>query len=235
MKLNERQKQIVELVNQKQRVSVKALAEALYFTEMTIRRDLVKLENEGYLHRYRGGAIAMCCTEQYPIDQRMYMNEQEKRELARRAAAYLHDDQTILLCGNSSCAYLLPFLKEHKNLHILTDSLQFLTTLSDMQIRCTICGGECFAADKILIGHASENFFRQFNYDIAFIGCDGIDDDGTISVLREHSAQLCKIALANAEKCIILADHSKLHTRSRFNICNVTEDENVILFLKSDI
>lgn len=235
MKLNERQKQIVELVNQKQRVSVKALAETLFYTEMTIRRDLIKLENEGYLHRYHGGAIAMCCTEQYPIDQRMFMNESEKRELARRASAYLRDDQTILLCGNSSCAYLLPFLKEYKNLHILTDSLQFLTTLSEMRIRCTICGGEYFAADKILIGHASENFFHQFNYDIAFIGCDGIDDDGTISVLREHSAQLCKIALANAEKCIILADHSKLHTRSHFNICNVMEDENVILLLKSNI
>ena len=229
MKLNERQKQIVELVNQKQRISVKTLSRTLFFCEMTIRRDLLKLESNGYLRRYHGGAIAMSCTEQYPIDQRMFINEQEKRALARCAAGYLHDDQTILLCGNSSCAYLLPFLKEYKNLHILTDSLQFLTTLSEMRIRCTICGGEYYAADKILIGHASENFFRQFNYDIAFIGCDGIEDDGTISVLREHSAQLCRIALLHAQKCVILADHSKLHTRSRFNICSRFDNKVVLL------
>ena len=162
----------------------------------------------------------------------IYMNEQEKRELTRRAARYLHDDQTILLMGNSSCAYLLPFLKDHRNLHVITDSLQFLTTLSDMRIHCTICAGEYYAADKILIGHASENFIREFNYDIAFMGCDGIDDDGTISVLREHSAQLCRIALSNAKKCVILADHSKLHSRSRYNICNVHNNDKIVLLLK---
>lgn len=232
MNLNKRQKCIIELVNQKQRVSVKLLAETLFYSEMTIRRDLIMLENEGYLRRYHGGAIAMCCTEQYPIDQRMYMNEQEKRDLARRAARYLHDDQTILLTGNSSCAYLLPFLKDHRNLHVITDSLQFLTTLSDMRIHCTICGGEYYAADKILIGHTAENFLRDFNYDIAFMGCDGIDEDGTISVLKEHAVQLCKIALTNARRCIVLADHTKLGTKSRFNICNAYDNEKVLLLVK---
>lgn len=232
MKLNRRQERIMELVNQAQRISVKALAEKLFFCEMTIRRDLIKLEADGYLRRYRGGAIAISCTEQYPIDQRMYMNEQEKRNLAHDAAEYLQDNQTILVTGNSSCAYLLPFLKGFKNLHVITDSLLFLTTLTEMRIRCTICGGEYYAADKILIGHAAENFLRDFNYDIAFIGCDGIDEDGTISVLKEHAVQLCKIALTNAQMCVVLADHTKLHTRSRFNICNVNQNNKVVLLVK---
>lgn len=52
MDLNERQKQILEITEQKKRVSVRYLAQKLCVTEMTVRRDLKKMEYEGFLKRY---------------------------------------------------------------------------------------------------------------------------------------------------------------------------------------
>lgn len=229
MQLNPRQKDIVNLVNLKQKVDVRFLAQTLFFSEMTIRRDLTKLESEGYLKRYHGGAIAMSETAQYPIEQRMFINEKEKRDMAKCAEKYLCDNQTILLPGCSTCAYLLPILKNFKNLHVITNSVQFLTVLSEMRIRCTLCGGEYYAADKILIGPSAENFLRNINYDIAFIGCDGIDENGTVSVHREDSAQLVDICFKNADKCILIADHSKLYHRCKYNVCNTSDANDIIM------
>lgn len=229
MKLNQRQKDIVNLVNLKQKVDVGFLAKTLFFSEMTIRRDLTKLENEGYLKRYHGGAIAMSESAQYPIDQRMHINEKEKRDIAKYAEKYLCDNQTILLPGCSTCAYLLPFLKNFKNLHIITNSVQFLTILSEMRIRCTLCGGEYYAADKILIGRDAVNFLCRINYDIAFLGCDGIDENGTVSVHREDSVELVKICFENAKKRIIIADHSKLDCRCKYNVCKTSDADDIII------
>lgn len=229
MELNQRQKDILHLVIQKQRVSVEFLARHLFFSQMTIRRDLIKLENEGYLKRYHGGALALSLTEQYPIEQRMHINEQEKRDIAKCAEKHLRDHQTILLPGCSTNAYILPLLKNYKELHIITDSVQFLTALSEMKIRCTISGGEYYAADKILRGRFAENFFRSVNYDVAFFGCDGVAEDGTVSVIREDAAELIRIGFVNAAKQIFLADHSKLGVRCTYNVCRTSDADDVIM------
>lgn len=229
MKLNQRQKDIISLVEENQQVTVKFLAKTLFFSEMTIRRDLAKLEHEGYLKRYHGGAVVMSHGEHYPIDQRMYLHEQEKRNMAKRAQEHLRDDQTIFLPGCSTCTYLLPFLRNYKGLHVLTNSVQYLTILSEMGIRCTICGGEYFAVDRLLLGRDSERFFRSTNYDIAFLSCDGIDEDGTVSILHEGIAEQIRIALVNAKKRILIADHSKLSNRCKHNICNTADVDDLII------
>lgn len=229
MELNQRQKDILHWVNEKQRVTVTFLAKTLFFSEMTIRRDLSKLEAAGHLKRYHGGAIALTPSEQYPLELRIHINEQEKRLVAKKAEKHLADRQTILLPGNSTSVYLLPLLKNYKDLHIVTDSVLFLTTLSEMNIKCTICGGEYYAADKILTGHAAESFFYSMNYDIAFLGCDGVEEDGTVSVLRKDSAALYRIGFRNAKKKIIIADHSKRGMRSVYNVCNTADADEVIV------
>ena len=229
MELNQRQKDILGLVNEKQRVTVQYLAKVLFFSEMTVRRDLDKLERGGYLKRYHGGAIALSQAVQYPIEQRMHINEQEKRRMAKQAEKHLRNGQTVFILGSSTCAYLLPCLRSFEDLHIFTNSVQFLQILSEMKIRCTLSGGEYFVADKILLGRVAENFFRSMNYDIAIIACDGIDEDGTVTVIREDGAELVRIGFRNAAKRIVIADHTKLGCRGTYNVCNTGEADDVIV------
>ena len=98
-----------------------------------------------------------------------------------------------------------------------------------MRIRCTICGGEYYATDKILVGREAEKFLHSINYDIAFLSCDGIDADGTVSVEREDSAALVSISFENAKKCVIIADHSKLNMRYKYNVCNTADADDIIM------
>ena len=57
MVLNKRQEQTVELVKAEHRASVKRIAQHFFVSEMTVRRDLKILEENGYLKRYNGGAV----------------------------------------------------------------------------------------------------------------------------------------------------------------------------------
>ena len=159
----------------------------------------------------------------------MFINEKEKREMARCALKHLSDGQTVFLPGCSTCAYLLPLFKNYKEIHVITNSVEFLRILSEMQIKCTVCGGEYYAPDKILVGAMARELLGSVNYDIGFFSCDGIDDDGTVSVESEDSLALFKICFKNAKKRILISDHSKLHRRKKYNACSTDDADDIIM------
>ena len=229
MALNERQQKILELTEQKGRITVARLAQKLYVSEMTVRRDLAKMEQEGHLKRFHGGAVANSDYIQYPIDTRMHINEKEKRDLAKKATSYIKSGQTLFLPGCSTCAFMLPLLKDFEDITVITNSVQFLIILSKMRIRCILSGGEYFESDRVLVGRSAENFLRSFNTDISFLSCDGISDDGMISVEDENTAEIVRIGFQNSKCRVVLADRSKLGGRYTYNICRAEDVDEIII------
>ena len=95
MKLNERQEIILKKIGSTGQIKVSELSKELYFSEMTIRRDLKKLEKEGLLKRIHGGAVENISNLQYPVNYRFNLNRDEKKQLAEQALKYLANDQVI--------------------------------------------------------------------------------------------------------------------------------------------
>ena len=227
--LNERQKLILDLTEKNKRVSVKALAKKLYVSEMTIRRDLDIMSREGIIQRYHGGAIALEDYSNTSIEIRMHMYEKEKRSLASSAQKHISDGQTIFLNNSSTCSYIVPCLKNHKNITVVTNSVQFLLMLSKMGIKCLLAGGEYLPNDRCLVGRSTERFLREINTDIAFISCSGISDDGIVTEVDEATAEITKIAIANANKKILLADRSKSGVKYTYTVCRTEDMDDVII------
>ncbi len=230
MALCERQKEILELVEKKQRVTVGEIAEKTYVSPMTVRRDLDKMQREGYLKRYHGGAVANGDYMEFPIGIRTHINEKQKKEIAHAAEKHINDNQTILLTGSSTCSYLIPHLKKHEGLLVVTNSVQFMIMLSRLGIRCILTGGEHYEKQKILLGRHTENFLRTMNFDIMVFSCDGISDDGLVTVEDENSAELVKIGFANSKKRVLLADRSKVELKYTYNVCHRDDIDDVIIF-----
>ncbi|MBQ9760319.1 MAG: DeoR/GlpR transcriptional regulator [Clostridia bacterium] len=229
MKLNDRQKQILELTEKKQRVTVAHLAKGLFVSEMTVRRDLAKMEQGGYLKRFHGGAVANSDYLEYPIETRMHINEKEKRDLARRAQKYIQNGQIIFLPGSSTCAFLIPLLKNYDGITVITNSVQFMVMLSKMRIRCILSGGEYLEGDKVLVGRDAERVLRAYNADILFLACSGISEDNMVTVDDEAKAEIGRIGFQNSKKRIILADRSKLGITYPHNICHTSEADDLIV------
>lgn len=229
MKLSNRQQDILDILEEKQRVSVNYLSEKLYFSKMTIRRDLAGMEQGGFLIRYHGGAMLPKDYLHYPFEMRMHINEKEKYKIAELSEKHIKNNQVIFLPGSSTCSFLIPYLKKYEEIHVITNSVKFMLHLSKMQIKCTLSGGEYNEAQNILVGRACESFFRSINSDIAIVSCDGISDNGIISVANEKTAEIVKIGLENAGKKIILTDHSKVGLKYTYTVGKSEDMDDIII------
>jgi len=232
MNLNQRQEDILKLLEEKGQVRVADLSKGLYASEMTIRRDLKFLESEGLVARCHGGALPIGNHLFFPIKYRMLANEKQKKALALSAKKYLRDDITIFFNSSSTCAFLLPYLKEYKNIKVITNSLYLVSLLAPFHIPCTLTGGEYNEAEKCLCGGIAEAFLRDVHPDISFLSCEGISDDLEITESQSQMAQIAKIACKNSKLTIFLMDSSKMGSQYTHSICRVSENKNVVVITK---
>ncbi|MBR4723679.1 MAG: DeoR/GlpR transcriptional regulator [Clostridia bacterium] len=230
MELNSRQKKILENINRYGKIKVSSTAKELFFSEMTIRRDLKIMEKEGLLRRTHGGAVENFSTFQYPVDYRMKINKNQKQHLASQASKYLKDNQVIFLNSSSTLTYILPHLMKHKNLQVITNSVHLLHYLSAVHIPCFLTGGKYNEIERCLSGRQTEEFLKDINPDIAFLSCEALSDDGYLTESDRDLAEIAKIAVKNSKTAVLLMDRSKVGTVCTYNICHTDSFDGVILF-----
>ena len=227
MILNERQKQILSELEETRGVRVTKLAKKLFASEMTVRRDLEYLEKEGFLIRCHGGAVPLGNHLLYPVKYRMWINTKEKKELCAAARRFLRDGQVIFFNSSSTAAYIVPYLKEYKDLHIVTNSLYLVSLIGKLHIPCTLTGGDYREAEECLCGGAAEQYLSDINPDLAILSCEGITEDGEITDSNGDMARIAKLACKNARQVVFLMDSSKRGNKYTYTVCRVSEHEKI--------
>ena len=230
MELNSRQKKILEKINNTGSVRVAELSETLYFSEMTIRRDLQMMEKEGLLKRVHGGAVMNESEFKYPMWYRMEINKEQKKVLALRAKKYLRDGQVIFFNSSSTLSYLLPYLRQYKNLTVITNSVNILFQTSKMHIPCFLTGGRYNEIEGSLSGRQAEVFLKTINPDIAFLSCEALSEDGQVTDGDADIAEIDRIAVERAKTSVLLMDRSKIGALLTYTVCRTDDFTEVILF-----
>lgn len=208
MQLTGRKRTIFELLCQKRQMTVAALARLLYVSEMTVRRDLAELEAHGFISRYRGGAVAR--TEGVlPLSERMHLEEEEKRALCERAAAYLSDHITVFVDFSSTCQFLIPHLKKYTGIRLVTNSVQALLTAEALHLPCYLLGGEYCEQDRCSLGTATERAADAINADIAFFSVQGYTEDGRMTDSNLSAITLRERIIRHAHHAIFLFEKAK--------------------------
>ncbi len=227
-KMNERQKRILEILYERGRVSVAELSRTLYVAEMTVRRDLIEMEKGGYLRRYRGGAVMKIDLGEMPISERLLLDQDEKKELAKRCLPYLHDGMTVFLDSSSTCQYLIPHLATLKKITLLTNSVSTLLTASGLHLPSILIGGEYYEQDMCMVGSLAEEAAGKFNVDIAFFATAAISADGVISDFDLRQTAIRKIVMQNAKQSVFLFERDKYGKKLLYTLCRAEEATAVI-------
>jgi len=228
--ISERQKEILEILYQKGRVSVAELSKTLYVTEMTVRRDLTEMEKGGFLRRYRGGAVLKINLGEMPITERLLLDKDEKEELAKKALPYLRDGMSVFLDSSSTCQYLIPHLAQQKNVTVLTNSVAVLLSASKLHLPCILIGGEYYEQDMCMVGSLAEQYVRDLNVDVAFFTTAAISEDGIISDFDLRQTMIRKIVMQNAKQNIFLFESEKRGKKLLYTLCH----ENDVTVLMAD-
>jgi DeoR/GlpR family transcriptional regulator of sugar metabolism len=202
----ERKNEILATLQKEQRVLVAELSQKYNVTEETIRRDLEKLEKEGFVKKTYGGAVLNNNTNvDLPLRIREKTNIREKQIIAKLVADLIEDGETIMLDSSSTSLMVAKNLKQLKNLTVITNSVEVLIEFAGNKgINVISTGGMLRDSSLSLVGKTAERTLMNFNVDKAIISCKGIDLEKGITESNESEAEI-KNVMRSCSKTTILA------------------------------
>lgn len=224
----QRRKQIIlEKLNSKGEVDIKEMATELVISEITIRRDLNQLADDGLLYRTHGGAMKIDPL-QVPHD---FMNKAAKNVVAKdkicRAAASQinHGDIIFMDCG-STVFRLCQFIK-NKKIRVITNSIPVIYELQNSLVSLNIIGGEFDTDRQAVHGKIADEHIAKYRATKAFLGVDGISRNGLFAS-SELEADITQAFAAHSAKIYLLCDESKIGKESYLKFANLSMIDTLI-------
>lgn len=189
----ERQRMIKQLLVQNKHVSVAELSCCLNVSEVTIRRDLEKLEGERFLMRTHGGAVLLDPDSGEPAAQ-MYDGFDAAgdgaNQIADLAVSMIADNDIIYLGSGPVSAAITQRLSGKRDLIVLTCSLQTASELyrnRDLQV---IIPGGTISPSGLLFGSGVQDALDTMHVGKAFIEVEGFNAKG----FSTRDQALCMLA-----------------------------------------
>ncbi len=208
----ERKNKILELLRKDGRVVVNQLSTLFGVTEETIRRDLEKLENEGFARKSYGGAIITeNANADLPYSVRKESNVEGKEHIAKVVCSMIDDGDRIMLDASSTAVYIARQLKNKKNLTLITNSIEILLELSEISgWKILSTGGTLREGSLSLVGYQAEKMISTYHVDKSIISCKGVDMEMGITDSNEMDGHIKNLMLEAANQKILAVDQSKL-------------------------
>ena len=207
----ERRNEILSILKEEGRVIVADLSKKYDVTEETIRRDLEKLENDGYAERTYGGAVLRGSEkDEVPFLMRKRENVEAKMRIATALSQMINDGDRIMLDASTTALFVAKQIRDKKNITVITNSIEILLELSDMpDWKVLSTGGSLKGRALSLLGYQAERMVDGFFVDKAILSCKGVDLQKGFTDSNELDAGIKKQMLGSATKRIMAVDNAK--------------------------
>lgn len=226
----ERRRNILELVNRDGRVLVKDLAARFKTSEITIRKDLEMLQNQGQLHRAHGGALTVQpgTLVDPSLQEKEKLHHKEKMHIAKAAAKLVEEGQSVLLDSGTTTTAIARALRGFRRLTVITNAVNIAVELAGSEVEVILTGGQLRKNSFSLVGPLVEETLRQLSADILFLGVDGFDTRIGLSTPHLLEARANKVMVEIARRTVAVCDSSKFGRRSLSSIAPVSAVHQVI-------
>lgn len=207
-----RRAHIIDELRRQDEVTVSGLSELLGVSDVTIRKDLQQLEDQGYLTRVRGGAVF---SGRGQLELRFAARQQlcldEKRRLAQRAVEFVRPGATIFLDGSTTVFQMTRLLRQVQGLTVITNGLYAALELSFApEITTIVVGGILRKQSSSLVDLLTPELLRRLHVDVAFLSCRGFTVEHGLMESDLREAQLKRAMAQAAQQVVALVDHSKI-------------------------
>ena len=232
----ERRNAILEKLQAERRVVVSELSILYDVSEETIRRDLEKLENEGYVIKSYGGAVLNeNANLDLPFNIRKNKNVVGKQKIADIISQTIHDGDFLFMDASSTAVAIAKNIKGKKGLTIITNSLEIAIELLDVpECKVISTGGEIVSAAFGLVGHVTDKTIRSYYVDRAIISSKGFDLEKGFTDSDERHANNKRSMLESARVKILAIDSSKFDRVSFAKIGDLRDITMVVTDVKPE-
>lgn len=202
----------------------------------TVRRDLVRLEEDGLLTRVHGGAVIGEGDQQgdQPFAEVVEVGVAEKDAIAVRAAAMIEDGQSVLL-DIGTTAYRLARQLRGRQLTVITSNLVVYEELANEEsIALVLLGGMVRREYRSLVGFLTEDNLRQLHADWLFLGTSGVRPGGQVMDTTVIEVPVKRSMIAASEQVVLLADERKFPGTGMAQVCGPRELDVVVTNTAAD-
>ncbi|GAA1286072.1 DeoR family transcriptional regulator [Planotetraspora silvatica] len=210
-------------------VSVTELAALHGVSEMTIRRDLDELAQQGVVRRVRGGALSLLLRgEEPPFGVREREAVDAKQRIGAEVASLLADGEAVLLDGGTTVLEVARAIHDRR-LTVLPLALQATQVLTAApRIRLVLPGGEVRHNELDFVGPLTETSIRALRFDTAVIGCCGLSAEHGLTAHDLPEVAVKKAAIAAARRVVVACDSGKFSRTAFGAVCTLDKLDVVV-------
>ena len=232
MLARQRQALILERVREDGAVRVADLVRILGVSDMTIRRDLEVLRNEGLLEKVHGGATALPGSALFEpgFAVKSGLQLSQKEWIAEAAAELIAPGTAIGLSAGTTTYALARRLVDVPGLTVVTNSVPVADVLQragrgDQTIILT--GGVRTPSDA-LVGPFAVAALRTINLDQVFMGVHGMDPRSGFTTPNVLEADTDRALVESGRRLVVVADSSKWGVIGISSIARLDEADTLV-------
>lgn len=221
----ERIQEITNELHAKGVVKVEELAKQFNVSEMTIRRDLEKLETDGVAFRCYGGAALQ---NRITDDVKFKDKETKFLDAKSRIARYCYDNllksnHIIYLDAGTSVLEFAKLIVGRDNITVITNDVIIASFLASEGHQPIVLGGHVQAGLGCVHGYTAQEQLEQLRVEAAFVSGLTVDKDFDLFAATENKVRFRRTVIAQSEKTYLLMDSSKFNRQSLYKIHNLSE------------
>lgn len=236
--MDAREKKMEELIRQEGYVSLGKLKE--YFpdvSEMTLRRDLDKLDKNRLIVRVHGGAKSLDAVTKISEDlyaKRSVENMDDKTLIANKALKLLNTNESIFLDSGSTVTAFSQIMPDD-NYQIITSGLTCAIELARLpKSSVFMLGGKVYKNSLCVNGALSTSLINDIDFDIAFMGTTGYAKDTGFTVNVEEDYVLKKLVISKSKKVVMLMDSNKVGKNATYTFARLKDVDVIVTDDKID-
>lgn len=228
--MNKRQSQILDLLAKNKKMEVTKLSELLNVSQVTIRKDLVILENSGIIVREHGYARL---NESDDINNRLARHYEIKQKIAKLAVESIENGETVMIESGSCCALVaLEIARSKKDVTLITNSAFIADYIRKIgSVKVILLGGEYQNESQVMVGPLTRKCVEAFFVDKLFIGTDGFTIETGFTGNDYMRSEAVKDMAKQASRVMIVTDSDKF---SQKGVVNLIEIEKVACVYTDD-
>jgi DeoR/GlpR family transcriptional regulator of sugar metabolism len=227
--VEERRQRVLDLVSKRGFVALSELARSIRVSESTLRRDLDYWHREGALRRTHGGAIYVGDAATLPaFEDRTASQRDEKKAVARAAAARIRDGDAVMLDGGTT-TFEVARLLVGRPLQVVTNSLPIAALFaSSRETDLVMLGGFVYPRTGVALGPLTMRVLEDVHVHQLVMSVGGLTERGLYNsnlLLVETERRMMRCA----DEVVVVADHSKIGRTALAFLCEFAEVDTLIV------
>jgi DeoR/GlpR family transcriptional regulator of sugar metabolism len=226
-----RREQLTQFIAEQGYCTISELSEAFAVSEMTIRRDVTRLVEQGLVRGFRGGVGSLTRAELVGSDYRYrdVSHASEKHAIAARAVGLVDEGAVIAVDAGTTAHQLAALLPLDLDVTVITNSFAVIESLVSHPGARVIClGGTLHQESLSFDGPGTLGDIANLQVQRLFLGASGISERGAFCA-NGFDAITKRALIEVSEDVVLLADSSKFGNSAMVKICDWDAIDRVII------